>query len=104
MSGCFIFLGYAVSSKKKERSNSTSKQSGSSSGNGKGKHMGEAEKKYRAYTKSAVTCPGLSDAMQELFRHKEPLIGKESSVYKCQVASVALWTTFSCCFHSAWQL
>ena len=37
--------------------------------------MSEAEKKYKAYMKSAVTYPGLSDAMQEFFRHKEPLIG-----------------------------
>lgn len=38
--------------------------------------MSEAEKKYRAYIKSAITCPGLSDAMQEFFRHREPLVGK----------------------------
>jgi len=59
--------------------------------------MTEAEKKYKAYTKSAATCQGLSDAMQEFFRHKEPLIGKELNMYKYQIV---LWTTLFCCFHS----
>jgi len=51
-------------------------------GSGKGKEAEKsykhfkAENKYKAYIKTAVTCQGLSDAMQELFKHKEPLIGK----------------------------
>ena len=38
--------------------------------------MTEQKKKYLAFSKSAVTVPGISDAMQEFLRHTEPLIGK----------------------------
>lgn len=73
----FVALEYSAKreTKKRERSSSTGKQDGGS-GNSKTKHVTEAEKKYKAYMKSAVTYEGLSDAMQDFFRHKEPLIGK----------------------------
>ena len=39
--------------------------------------MSDQKRKYIAYSKSAVTVPGISDAMQEFLRHHEPLIGKK---------------------------
>ena len=63
----------AIESRKK----AASKQDGGSN-KGKGAQKSfKAENKYRkALMESAVTSQGLSNEMQELFRHKEPLIGK----------------------------
>jgi len=42
--------------------------------------MSDQKRKYIAYSKSAVTVPGISDAMQEFLRYHEPLIGKRRHV------------------------